>query len=117
MARSIVAASLGRWTAVVSEEARGRVRRRLAAILVVGLSRLFPGEEKDNFTGLRAFLTDVIDPLIPGFEGNIFKQTGDLVLIEFDSVVEATRCAAALRDAVIRHNQTLSNEQRLAMRI
>jgi adenylate cyclase len=101
----------------VSEEARGRVRRRLAAILVVGLSRLFPGEEKDNFTGLRAFLTDVIDPLIPGFEGNIFKQTGDLVLIEFDSVVEATRCAAALRDAVIRHNQTLANEQRLAMRI
>ncbi|HEX3522728.1 MAG TPA: adenylate/guanylate cyclase domain-containing protein [Stellaceae bacterium] len=101
----------------MSEEARGRVRRRLAAILVVGLSRLFPGEEKDNFTGLRAFLTDVIDPLIPGFEGNIFKQTGDLVLIEFDSVVEATRCAAALRDAVIRHNQTLANEQRLAMRI
>jgi adenylate cyclase len=106
-----------RCTIVVSEDARGRVRRRLAAILVAGLSRLFPGEEKDNFTGLRAFLTDVIDPLIPKFEGNIFKHTGDLVLIEFDSVVEATRCAAALRDAVAGHNQTLPNEQRLAMRI
>jgi adenylate cyclase len=101
----------------VSEEARGRVRRRLAAILVAGLSRLFPGEEKDNFAGLRAFLTDVIDPLIPEFEGNVFKHTADLVLIEFDSVVEATRCAAALRNAVGRHNQTLPNEQRLAMRI
>jgi adenylate cyclase len=101
----------------VSEDARGRVRRRLAAILVAGLSRLFPGEEKDHFTGLRAFLTGVIDPLIPEFEGNIFKHTADLVLIEFDSVVEATRCAAALRDAVIRHNQTLPNEQRLGMRI
>jgi adenylate cyclase len=101
----------------VSEDARGRVRRRLAAILVAGLSRLFPGEEKDNFTGLRALLTGVIDPLIPEFEGNIFKHTGDLVLIEFDSVVEATRCAAALRDAVARHNQTLPNEQRFAMRI
>jgi adenylate cyclase len=101
----------------VSEDARGRVRRRLAAILVAGLSRLFPGEEKDNFTGLRAFLTDVIDPLIPEFEGNIFKHTADLVLIEFDSVVEATRCAAALRNAVAQHNQTLPNEQRLAMRI
>jgi len=101
----------------VSEETRGRVRRRLAAILVAGLSRLFPGEERENFAGLRAFLTDVIDPLTPEFEGNIFKHTGDLVLIEFGSVVEATRCAAALRDAVVQHNQTLPNEQRLAMRI
>jgi adenylate cyclase len=101
----------------VSEDARARVRRRLAAILVAGYSRLSPGEERDNFAGLRGFLTDVIDPLIPEFEGNIFKHTADLVLIEFDSVVEATRCAAALRNAVTRHNQTLSNEQRLAMRI
>lgn len=100
----------------MSEQARGRARRRLAAILVAGLSRLFPGEEKDSFAGLRAFLTDVIEPLIPEFEGNIFKHTGDLVLIEFDSVVEATRCAAALRDAVAQQNQTLPNEQRLAMR-
>jgi len=101
----------------VSEETRGRVRRRLAAILVAGLSRLFPGEERENFAGLRAFLTDVIDPLIPDFEGHIFKHTGELVLIEFDSVVEATRCAAALRTAVAQHNQALPNEQRLAMRI
>lgn len=102
---------------VLSEDARGRVKRRLAAILVAELSRLFPGEEKESFAGLRAVLTDVIDPLIPEFEGNIFKHTGDLVLIEFDSVVEATRCAAALRDAVVRHNQSLQPEQRLAMRI
>ena len=101
----------------MSEETRGRVRRRLAAILVAGLSRLFPGEERENFAGLRAFLTDVIDPLIPDFEGHIFKHTGELVLIEFDSVVEATRCAAALRTAVAQHNQALPNEQRLAMRI
>src|SRR5215831_7965690 len=101
----------------VSEEARGRVRRRLAAILVAGLSRPFPGDERDSFAGLRAFLTDVIDPLIPEFEGNIFKQTGELVLIEFDSIVEATRCAAALREAVARRNQSLSNERRIAMRI
>jgi hypothetical protein len=101
----------------VSEDTRGRVRRRLAAILVAGLSRLFPGDEKERFTGLRAFLTDVIDPLIPEFEGNIFKHTSELVLIEFDSVVEATRCAAALREAVVHHNQGLANEERLAMRI
>jgi len=101
----------------VSEEAKGRVRRRLAAILVAGPSRLFPSEEKELFAGLRAFLTYVIDPLIPEFEGNIFKRTADLVLIEFDSVVEAVRCAAALRDAVVRYNQTLPNEQQLAIQI
>jgi adenylate cyclase len=81
------------------------------------LSRLFPGDEKDRFAGLRAVLTEIIDPLIPEFEGNIFKQTGELVLIEFDSVVEATRCAAVLRGAVAQYNQTLTNEQRIAMRI
>jgi adenylate cyclase len=101
----------------VSEDARGRVRRRLAAILVAGYSRLFPGDEKDSFAGLRAFSTELIRPLVPEFDGNIFKQTGDLVLIEFDSVVEAARCAAALRAAAAQWNQNLSNEQRIAMRI
>ena len=115
--RSIVAASCDGCTAVVSEDTRGRVRRRLAAILVAGYSRLFPGDEKDSFAGLRAFLTEVIEPLVPEFDGNIFKQTSDLVLIEFDSVVEAARCAGALRDAAVRRNQTMPNEQRVAMRI
>jgi adenylate cyclase len=101
----------------VSEDARARGRRRLAAILVAGYHRLFPGDEVDSFAGLRAFSTEVIAPLIPEFDGNIFKQTGDLALIEFHSVVEATRCAAALRDAVARKNETLPNERRIAMRI
>lgn len=101
----------------MSEEGRARARRRLAAILVAGLNRLFPGEERESFVGLRAFLSEVIVPLVPEFDGNIFKQTADLVLIEFDSVVEATRCAAALRDAVAQHNQGVPNEQRLGMRI
>jgi adenylate cyclase len=101
----------------VSEDARGRVRRRLAAILVAGLSRLVPGDEKDRFVGLRSFLLDIIDPLIRDHDGNIFKQTGDLLLVEFDSVVEATRCCAALRDAVAEHNGALPSDQRIAMRI
>jgi hypothetical protein len=75
-----------------AEEARGRARRRLAAILVAGLSRLFPGDEKQRFAGLRKFLSEIIEPMVPEFGGNIFKQTSDLVLIEFDSVVEASRC-------------------------
>jgi adenylate cyclase len=101
----------------VSDDPKGRVRRRLAAILVAGYSRLLPGDEADRFAGLTSFLTDIIEPLIPEFGGNIFKSAGELVLIEFDSVVEASRCAAALRDAAAQMNESLPNERRIAMRI
>ena len=101
----------------MSEDSRGRVRRRLAAILVAGYSRLFPGDEAESFAGLRAVLTEIIEPLTSEYGGNIFKQTSDLALVEFESVVEAARCAAALRDAVEQKNRALTNEQRIAMRI
>ena len=94
-----------------------RVTRRLAAILVAGYSRLLPGDEKENFAELRGFLTGVVEPQIGEFGGNIFKETTELVLADFDDVVEAARCAAALRDAVAQTNQTLPEEQRIAMRI
>jgi adenylate cyclase len=103
--------------AVVLDEATGSVTRRLAAILVAGYSRLLPGDEKENFAELRGLLTGVVEPQIGEFGGNIFKETTELVLAEFDDVVKATRCAAALRDAVAQTNQTLPEEQRIAMRI
>jgi adenylate cyclase len=84
---------------------------------VAGYSRLFPGDEVDNLTSLTAVLTEIIEPLVAEFGGNIFKRTGDLALVEFESVVEAARCAAGLRDAVAQKNQTLPNERRVAMRI
>ena len=101
----------------MSEEAKGRVRRRLAAILVTGLSPLFPGDEKGSLARLRSCVTEIIVPLISQFDGSIFKQTGDLVLSEFGSVVEAARSAAVLCEAMARHNQSLPNEHRIAMRI
>jgi adenylate cyclase len=100
-----------------SEDARERTRRRLAAILVAGYSRLFSGDEADRYAGLTAVTTEIIEPVIPKFAGNVFKRAGDLVLVEFDSVVEAARCAAALRDAVTQMNRTLANERRIGMRI
>jgi adenylate cyclase len=103
--------------AVVLDEAPGSVTRRLAAILVAGYSRLLPGDEKENFAELRGLLTGVVEPQIGEFGGNIFKETTELVLAEFDDVVKAARCAAALRDAVAQTNQTLPDEQRIAMRI
>ena len=99
------------------DEAREQVTRRLAAILVAGYSRLLPGDEKENFAELRGLLTGVVEPQIGEFGGNIFKETTELVLAEFGDVVKAARCAAALRDAVAQTNQTLPEEQRIAMRI
>jgi adenylate cyclase len=101
----------------VSDPARPRVKRRLAAILVAGYSRLLPGDEIDRITDLRAVLTEIMQPLIAEHDGNLFKQAGDLALVEFESVVEATRCAAAIRDAIIEKNQSLAPERRIALRI
>jgi adenylate cyclase len=101
----------------VSEDMSTRARRRFAAIMVGGYSRLFPGDEKENFAELRHFLTAVVEPQIAEFGGNIFKETAELVLADFDNVVKAARCAAGLRDGVAQMNQTLPDEQRIAMRI
>jgi adenylate cyclase len=101
----------------VLDEATGGVTRRLAAILVAGYSRLLPGDEKENFAELRGLLNGVVEPQIGEFGGNIFKETAEIVLADFDDVVAAARCAAALRDAVAQTNQTLPEEQRFAMRI
>jgi adenylate cyclase len=101
----------------MSDEARGRTRRRLAAILVAGHSRLVPGDEVEGFAELRAVLSDIIAPLSARHGGKIFKQTGDIALVEFESVVDAVRCAAALRQGMGEKNRGLANERRIAMRI
>jgi adenylate cyclase len=101
----------------LSEDPTARARRRFAAILVAGYGRLVPGDEKENFAELRRFLSAVVEPQIAEFAGTIFKETVELVLAEFNSGVEAARCAAGLRDAVAQMNLTLPDEQRIAIRI
>jgi adenylate cyclase len=101
----------------LSEEARARVRRRLAAVLVAGYSPLCPGDEAGGLAGLRAFVTEVIEPRIAEFGGQMINWTGERALVEFDSVVEATRYAALLRDAASHKNQMAPPEQRIALRI
>jgi adenylate cyclase len=101
----------------VSQEAREHVKRRLAAVLVAGYTRLFPGDEADGLTGLRAFLTEIIEPRIAEFGGQMVNWTGERALIEFDSAVEATRYAALLRDAAAKRDRMLLPEQRIAFRI
>jgi adenylate cyclase len=101
----------------VSEDTKGHVKRRLAAILFADYSQFVPGDEAESFTGLTLLRTEIIEPQVLKCCGNIIRWTGDGVLIEFESVVEAVRCAAAVRDAVARMNQALLPERRVALRI
>jgi adenylate cyclase len=101
----------------VSEDTKEQVRRRLAAILLAGYSRFVPGDEAGSFSGLTLLRTEIIEPQVVKCGGNIIRWTGDRVRIEFESVVEAVRCAASLRDAGAQMNQALLPERRGALRI
>ena len=74
--------------------------RKLAAILaadVVGYSRLAGADEDRTLARLRALRGDLIDPAIEANHGRVVKQTGDGLLIEFRSAVDAVRCAIECR--------------------
>ena len=101
----------------VSEDATGEVKRRLAAILFVGYQRLQPGDESGTFTGLALLRTEIIEPQILKFGGRIIRWTGDEIFLEFQSVVEAVRCAAALSEAASRLNEALLSDRQIALRI
>ena len=77
--------------------------RRLAAILVAdvaGYSRLVSDEEERTLERLRALRCDQIDPALAAHRGRIVKTTGDGILVEFTSVLDAVRCAIALQLAL-----------------
>jgi adenylate cyclase len=109
--------SFDRCAAVVSEGAKRQVRRRLAAILFAGYSRLPSGDEADNFASVTRLLSEIIKPQVLKSGGNIIRWTGDGVLIEFDSIIESVRCAADMREAVSRLNRALIPERRVTLRM
>jgi adenylate cyclase len=77
--------------------------RRLAAILaadVVGYSRLMGADEAGTLARLRAARREVVDPLVAENAGRVFKTTGDGLLAEFSSVVQAPRWAMAMQERV-----------------
>ena len=77
--------------------------RRLAAILtadVAGYSRLIGYDEEGTLDRLRALRRDHIDPELAAYRGRIVKTTGDGILVEFTSIVDAVRCAIALQRAL-----------------
>jgi adenylate cyclase len=94
--------------------------RRLAAILaadVVGYSRLMGADEEGTHERLKAHLREVVDPKIREHHGRIVKTTGDGVLAEFASVVDAVRCAGEIQRAMADQDLDLAEERRLRFRI
>jgi adenylate cyclase len=76
--------------------------RRLAAILaadVAGYSRLMGADEEGTLERLKVLRRELLDPQIAEHHGRIVKTTGDGLLVEFDSVVDAARCAAPSRSS------------------
>ena len=94
--------------------------RRLAAILaadVAGYSRLMGADEERTHERLQAHLRDLLDPKIKGHRGRIVKNTGDGMLAEFPSVVDAIRCAAEVQRAMIDREAGMSEDRRIRFRI
>src|SRR5271165_5902745 len=96
------------------------VMRKLAAILVadiVGFSRLAGADEDRILARLRTLRSDLIDPAIEVHNGRIVKRTGDGVLVEFRSVVDAVRCAIEIQNGLIERNAGLPSDRRIEFRV
>ena len=100
--------------------AKGRVQRRLAAILaadVAGYSRLMGEDEEGTLAAVKSHIDEVFDPEIAAHHGRIFKTMGDAVFAEFASVVDAVRCSAELQEAMGQRNISVPEDRRMVFRI
>jgi adenylate cyclase len=94
--------------------------RRLAAILaadVAGYSRLMGADEEGTHERLKAHRRELVGPKISEHSGRIVKTTGDGLLVEFPSVVDAVRCAAELQRAMIDREAGVPEDRRIRFRI
>jgi TolB-like protein len=94
--------------------------RRLAAILaadVAGYSRLMGVDEEGTLERLKALRRELLDPKIAEHRGRIVKTTGDGLLVEFASVVDAVRCAVAVQHAMAERNASVAADTRIELRI
>ena len=96
-----------------------RVERRLAAILaadVAGYSRLMGADEEGTLERLKAHRRELVDPKISEHRGRIVKTTGDGLLVEFPSVVDAVRCAVEAQRAMADRNGEMPEDKRIVFR-
>jgi adenylate cyclase len=100
--------------------ATGRVERRLAAILaadVAGYSRLMGADEEGTLVALKTVRREIADPKIKEHRGRIVKTTGDGLLLEFASVVDAVRCAVEVQREMAERNADLAPGRRIELRM
>jgi adenylate cyclase len=96
------------------------MEHRLAAILaadMVGYSRLMETDERGTLARLRTHRIELIDPSIAKNLGRIIKTTGDGMLVEFQSVANAVRCAVEVQDRMRRRNADVAEDRRIEFRI
>ena len=97
-----------------------RVERRLAAVLasdVAGYSRLMGADEEGTLARLKGIRKSLIDPAIASHRGRIVKTTGDGLLVEFASAVDAARCSLEVQHAMAMHNADVPQDARIEFRI
>ncbi|RZN12169.1 hypothetical protein CWO91_05255 [Bradyrhizobium genosp. SA-3] len=95
-------------------------QRRLAAILVgdvVGYSRLMGQDERGTLRRLKVIRREVVDPKIAEHQGRVVKTTGDGILIEYPSAVEAVACAVAIQRTMAGRNSEIPVDRRLEFRV
>ena len=97
-----------------------REERRLTTILaadVAGYSRLIGADEEGTLQRLRTLRAELTDPAIERNRGRVFKRTGDGILIEFASVVDAVRCSLEVQDGLTARNADIAPEQQIELRV
>src|SRR5579864_8638609 len=105
------------WSCRMASE---RMKRHLLAILaadVAGYSRLMGLDEEGTLAQLKAHRRALVDPKITEHRGRIVKTTGDGILVEFSSVVDAVRCAVDIQRGMMERNAEVSPERRIEFRI
>ena len=94
--------------------------RRLAAILaadIAGYSRLVGEDEEGTLRRVKAILADLVEPKIAAHRGRLVKTTGDGLLIEFGSVVDALRCASEVQADMAQRDASEPPDRRIQFRI
>jgi adenylate cyclase len=105
------------WERTLSGE---RVERRLAAILaadVAGYSRLMGQDEEGTLARLKSLRRELIDPKIAEHRARVVKTTGDGLLVEFASIVEAVACAVTVQHEMAGHNANIPADERIELRV
>jgi adenylate cyclase len=105
------------WSANLASE---HLERRLTAILaadVAGYSRLTGLDEEGTHVQLREHLSSLVNPKIAEHRGRVVKNTGDGLLAEFNSAVDAVRCAVDIQRCMVARNAEIANDKRIEFRM